>query len=153
MTLKLVMMHCLCKYYKGYSNYDPGLTLTYFTPRSNLVTLVFVWKKKWNYFLETIAVFGLRVAWSIQLNEFMKLSIKGLGLSLTLVKDHSDFKVETCFYAPQLRRCWGVILVWAYSSVCPSIHLSVRNTFWKLRNSRTPYARILKFYIWHIHEK
>ena len=38
-------------------------------------------------------------------------------------------------------------------SVCPSVRLSVRNTFWKLRNSRTPYARILKFYIWHIHEK
>ena len=38
-------------------------------------------------------------------------------------------------------------------SVCPSVRLSVRNTFWKLRNSRTPYARILKFYVWHIHEK
>ena len=38
-------------------------------------------------------------------------------------------------------------------SVCLSVRLSVRNTFWKLRNSRTPYARILKFYIWHIHEK
>ena len=38
-------------------------------------------------------------------------------------------------------------------SVRPSVRLSVRNTFWKLRNSRTPYARILKFYIWHIHEK
>ena len=34
-------------------------------------------------------------------------------------------------------------------SVCPS----VRNTFWQLRNSRTAYARILKFYMWHIHEK
>ena len=33
----------------------------------------------------------------------------------------------------------------------PSVRLSVRNTFWKLRNSRTPYARILKFYIRHIH--
>ena len=25
------------------------------------------------------------------------MSIKGQGLSLTLVKDHSDFKVKTCF--------------------------------------------------------
>ena len=31
--------------------------------------------------------------------------------------------------------------------------LSVRDTFWQLRNSRTPYARILKFYMWHVHEK
>ena len=34
-----------------------------------------------------------------------------------------------------------------------SVHLSVRNTCWQLRNSRTPYARILKFYMWHVHEK
>ena len=27
------------------SNYDPGLTLTYFTPKSNLVTQAFVWEK------------------------------------------------------------------------------------------------------------
>ena len=29
---------------------------------------------------------------------------------------------------------------------------SVRNT-WQLRNSRTAYARILKLYMWHVHEK
>ena len=38
MTLKLSMKHCVCKYYQDWSNYDPGLTLTHFTPRSNLVT-------------------------------------------------------------------------------------------------------------------
>ena len=32
----------------------------------------------------------------------MKLSIKGLGHSLTLVKGHSDFKVKTCFLQKQL---------------------------------------------------
>ena len=37
-------------------------------------------------------------------------------------------------------------------SVYLSVRLSVRNTFWQLRNSRTAYARILKFYIWHVHE-
>ena len=37
-------------------------------------------------------------------------------------------------------------------SVRPSVCLSVRNT-WQLRNSRTAYARILKFYMWHVHEK
>ena len=50
-----------------------------------------------SFFLETIAALGLKVAWSIQLNELVKLSIKGQGHSLTLVKDHSDFKVKTWF--------------------------------------------------------
>ena len=47
---------------------------------------------------------------------------------------------------PQLRRSWGGILVWACPSVRLSIRLSVRNT-WQLRNPRTAYARILKFYM------
>ena len=36
-----------------------------------------------------------------------------------------------------------------------SIRLSVRQsvTRWQLRNSRTSYARILKLYMWHVHEK
>ena len=38
------------------SNNDPGVTLTYFTARSNLVTLVFQWEKvKTVDFSETIA--------------------------------------------------------------------------------------------------
>ena len=37
-------------------------------------------------------------------------------------------------------------------SVRLSIRLSVRNT-WQLRNQRTAYARILKFYMCHVHEK
>ena len=57
MTFKLSMKHCLCKYYQDCSNYDPGLTLTHFTPRSNLVTQAFVWEKvKIIYFLKTITV-------------------------------------------------------------------------------------------------
>ena len=54
------------------------------------------------------------------------------------------------FYAPNFEEVEGAY--W-FGPVRPSVRLSVRNTFWKLRNSRTPYARILKFYIWHIHEK
>ena len=38
MTLKLCMLHWLCKYYQGSSNYYPGLILRDYTPRSNLVT-------------------------------------------------------------------------------------------------------------------
>ena len=74
MILKLGMLHCLCEYYQGCSNYDPWLTFTYFTSRSNLV-LAFVWEKvKIIYFLETIAALGLKVALGIQVNELMKLS-------------------------------------------------------------------------------
>ena len=45
MTLKLYMQHRVLKYYQIYSNDDPGLTLTYFTTRSNLVPYAFVWEK------------------------------------------------------------------------------------------------------------
>ena len=38
MTVKHSMQHRVWEYYQNCSNYDPGLTLTYFTPRSNLVT-------------------------------------------------------------------------------------------------------------------
>ena len=90
------MQHCLCKYYQDCSNYDPGLTLTYFTPRSN-------WGESENYyFLETIAALGLKVALTIQLNKLMKLSkYQGQGHSLTLVKGQTDFKVKTCFSQKQ----------------------------------------------------
>ena len=43
------------------TNYDPGLTLTYFTSRSNMVTKAFVWEKvKVIYCLELIAAIGLK---------------------------------------------------------------------------------------------
>ena len=44
MTLKLGMWQWLLKYYQIYSNDDPGLTVTYFTARANLVPIVFVWE-------------------------------------------------------------------------------------------------------------
>ena len=43
--LKHSMQHQMLKYYQVYSNDDPGLTLTYFTARSNLVPDGFVWEK------------------------------------------------------------------------------------------------------------
>ena len=45
MILKLGMWHWGLKLYKVYINDDPGLTLTYFTARSNLVPYAFVWEK------------------------------------------------------------------------------------------------------------
>ena len=56
MTLKLNMYHCLCKYYQNCLNYDPGLTLTYFTARS------YLGKSDNHYVLETIAALSLKVA-------------------------------------------------------------------------------------------
>ena len=42
MILKPGMEHRRRKLYKGYLNDDPGLSLTYFTARSNLVAYAFM---------------------------------------------------------------------------------------------------------------
>ena len=63
MILKLGMKHWGLKLYKVYINDDPGLTLTYFTARSNLVSYAFVWEKgKTMDFSETIVVYDLKLA-------------------------------------------------------------------------------------------
>ena len=63
MILKLGMWHWGLKLYKDYINDDPGLTLTYFTARSNLVPYAFVWEKgKTMDFSETIVVYDLKLA-------------------------------------------------------------------------------------------
>ena len=55
-------------------NVDPGVTVTYFTARSNLVTLVFLWEKVKTVDLpETIASSDLKVGRCRQLIEFMKV--------------------------------------------------------------------------------
>ena len=57
------------------SNDDPGVTLIYFTARSNLVTYGFLWEKvKTVDFLETIAASDLKVSRSSHLIEYMKMS-------------------------------------------------------------------------------
>ena len=63
MTLKLGMQHWVLEYYQACSNDDLGLTLTYFTARSNLVPYAFVWEKgKTMDFSETIVVYDLKLA-------------------------------------------------------------------------------------------
>ena len=63
MTLKLGMQHWVLEYYQICSNGDPGLTLTYFTARSNLVPYAFVWQKgKTMDFSETIVIYDLKLA-------------------------------------------------------------------------------------------
>ena len=42
--MKLCMKHQRPKPFIFCSNYDPGMTLTYFMARSNFATLVFIWK-------------------------------------------------------------------------------------------------------------
>ena len=62
MTLKLGMQHWVQEYYQFYSNNDPGLTLTYFMARSNLVPYAFVWEKgKTMDFSETVIVYDDKV--------------------------------------------------------------------------------------------
>ena len=57
MTLKVGIQHRLLEYYQVHSNDYPGLTLTYFTARLNLVPYAFVWEKgKTMDFSETIVV-------------------------------------------------------------------------------------------------
>ena len=63
MTLNLGMHHWMLEYYQVFSNDDPGLTLTYFTARSNLVPYAFVWEKgKTVDFSATIVVYDLKLA-------------------------------------------------------------------------------------------
>ena len=52
----------MLKYYQVCSNDDPGLTLTYFTARTNLVPYAFVWDKaKTMDFSENIVVYDVKV--------------------------------------------------------------------------------------------
>ena len=68
------------------SNDAPGLTLTYFTASSNLVSSAFVWEKvKTMDFSETIVVYDINIGRCSLLNENF-MSIKGQGHSLTLVQ-------------------------------------------------------------------
>ena len=63
MTLKLGMQHRVLKYYQTCSINDTGLTLTYFTARSNLVTCAFVWENgKTMDFSETNVFYDLKLA-------------------------------------------------------------------------------------------
>ena len=63
MILKLCMQHRGLKLYKVFIKSDPGLTLTYFTARSNLVPYAFVWEKgKTMDFSEIIVIYDLKLA-------------------------------------------------------------------------------------------
>ena len=62
MTLQLGMQHWVLGYYQVCSNDDPGLILTYFTSRSNLVPYAVVWEKdKTMDFSESIVFYDVKV--------------------------------------------------------------------------------------------
>ena len=74
MILKFGMQYRELKLYKVYINYNPGLTLTYFTARSNLVTWAFLWEKvKTVNYSETIDACDLKVGRYRQLIECMQV--------------------------------------------------------------------------------
>ena len=77
MTLNLGMQHWILKYYQIPSNDDPGLTLTYFTARSNMVPYAFVWgKSKTMDVSETIVVCDLKLAPDDQSDKKFPLTTK-----------------------------------------------------------------------------
>ena len=62
MTLNVGMQHRVLKYCQICSNDDPGLTLTYFMARSNVVPYAFVWEKgKTKDFSEIILVYDIKL--------------------------------------------------------------------------------------------
>ena len=70
MALKLGMKHWVLRYYIISSNYDPGLTLTCFKLRSNLVVRASVLEKvKIIHFSKTTVTKGLKDGRCIYLNE------------------------------------------------------------------------------------
>ena len=74
MILRLGMQHRGLKLYKVRINGDSGLTLTYFTARSNLVNYAFLYEKvKPVDFSEIIAACDLKVCRCRQIIELMKL--------------------------------------------------------------------------------
>ena len=89
------MHHWVREYYQVCSNDDPGLTLSYFTARSNLVPYAFVWEKgKTVDFSETIVVYGLKLATDNRRDKKFLLTSKlcplGALCSYRCIK--SDFK-------------------------------------------------------------
>ena len=91
MTLNLGMHHWVLEYYQVCSNDDPGLTLTYFTARSNLVPYAFVREKdKTVDFSETIVVYDLKLATDDRSDKKFQLTSKlcPLGGCMLLPRDY-----------------------------------------------------------------
>ena len=74
MTLIVGMQHWMLEYYQICSHDDAGLTLTYFTARSNLLPYASVWEKcKIMDFSEAIVGYDIKVGRCSPLNEYLNL--------------------------------------------------------------------------------
>ena len=78
--MKIDMQHWVLEYFQVRSNDVPGMTLTCFMPRSNLVPYACVWEKGktmdfffFFFFSETVVVYYIKVGRCSQLSEYMKL--------------------------------------------------------------------------------
>ena len=91
MTLNLGMHHRVLQYYQLCSDDDPGLTLTYFTARSNLVPYAFAWEKgKIVGFSETIVLYDLKLATDDQSDKRFLFTSKlcSLGVCMLLPRGY-----------------------------------------------------------------
>ena len=164
MTLKVCLQHPVLQYYQVFSNDDPGLTLTYFTSRSNLVPYAFVWEKvKTMDFLETIAVYDIKVGRCSQLNEYMKLyeylrsrSLIDLGpnlsdsIVLSLFSSITTMPIEAKFHMePPLDGDWKLVkmvqVTWQRWPPCPYVVKTIKDIFlwkWKADDLETWYTAL-----------
>ena len=97
MILKLGMQHWGLKLYKVCINGNTGLTLTYFTARSNFGTKTFLKEKEKTIdFSENIAAYDLKVGRCKQLIELIKVyDIENQCHFLTLAHGHLHMKIKT----------------------------------------------------------
>ena len=83
MTLKLGKQHRVLEYYQVCSNDDPGLTLTYFTARSNLVPYAFIWEKIKQWIFQKLLPSDLKLATDGRSDKKFLLTSKLCPLGLT----------------------------------------------------------------------
>ena len=100
MNLKLGMLHRVLEYYQVCSNDAPGLTMTYFTARSNSVPYGFVWEKfKTMDFSEIIVDYDIKVGRCSQPNEYMKLYEYQRSRSFTDLGPNHSYSIFLIFFS------------------------------------------------------
>ena len=138
MTLNHGMQHRVLEYYQVCSNDDPGLTLTYFTVRSNLVPYAFVWEKgKTIDFSETIVVYDLKLTTDDRSDKKFLLTSKVCPLGalcpcpgaiymykimkkkMYKIRLQRDFFFETCNKWPKWQEVSVDIKILSPGVVCP----------------------------------
>ena len=97
MIWKLDMYHWGLKLYKTYINDDNGLTLTYFTARSNWVAFTLDWEKSLKFFFSrTRCPMILKLGMQHQRLKLYKVYINDdTGLTLTYITGRSDLVTYT----------------------------------------------------------